>query len=144
MDNDVCSASAFRAEAIGRAPPFRAGMPRGYDVWDVANMVMAHGWLAVTYPRILARRHAGKPKIRWPEATALRALRVELLRRISHKLDPDLLDLIDDFVPIPLAVPETRPSTVLRYLVKGVVHPRRAGRAVARRLRAVFANTGGG
>ena len=143
-ENDVCSASAFRAEAIGGAPPFRAGMPRGYDVWDVANRVVADGWLAVTYPRMLARRHAGKAKVSWPEATALRALRAELLRRVSPKLDPDLLDLIDDFVPIPLAVPETRPATILRHLVKGLVHPRRAGRAVARRLRAVLANSGGG
>jgi glycosyltransferase involved in cell wall biosynthesis len=143
-DNDVCYASAFRAEAIGRTPPFRAGMPRGYDVWDVANMVMARGWLAVTYPRLLARRYAGKAEIRWPEATALRALRVELLRRISRKLDPDLLDLIDDFVPIPLAVPETRPASILLDLAKHLAHPRRAGRAVVRRLRAVLANSDGG
>jgi hypothetical protein len=143
-ENDVCSASAFRAEAIGRAPPFRAGMPRGYDVWDLANAVMADGWVAVTYPRMLARRHTAKPEVLWPEATALRALRVELLQRISHKLDPSALDLIDDYVPIPLAVPEKQPATILRRLVKGLRHPRHASRAVARRLRAVLANSGGG
>jgi glycogen(starch) synthase len=143
-DNDVSPASAFRAEAIGRAPPFRAGMPRGYDIWDVANVVMADGWLAVTYPRILARRRGGKPEVIWPEATALRALRVELLRRISHTLDPGALDLIDDYVPIPLAVPEKPSATILRYLVRGLLHPRRASRAVARRLCAALASSGEG
>jgi hypothetical protein len=44
-DNDVSPASAFRAEAIWRTPPFRAGMPHGYDIWDVANMVWrTAGW----------------------------------------------------------------------------------------------------
>jgi hypothetical protein len=119
-------------------------MPRGYDVWDLANAVMADGWVAVTYPRMLARRHTAKPEVLWPEATALRALRVELLQRISHKLDPSALDLIDDYVPIPLAVPEKQPATILRRLVKGLRHPRHASRAVARRLRAVLANSGGG
>jgi hypothetical protein len=119
-------------------------MPRGYDIWDLANVVMAEGWLAVTYPQILARRRAGKPEVLWPEATALRALRCELLQRISHTLDPRALDLIDDYVPIPLAVPEKRPATILRYLVRGLLQPRRTSRAFARRLRATLANSGEG
>lgn len=144
--NDVTPASAFRAEAIGPAPPFRPGMPRSYDIWDVANMVMAKGWSAVTYPGILAQRGADKPRVPWPEATALRAVRAELLRRVSDSLEQGALDLIDDYVPIPLAIPENdavarvpMEEGVVRHLLKVLLHPRRASRAIARRSRAVLA-----
>jgi len=79
-DNDVAPASAFRAAAIGQSMPFQPGMPRGYDVWDVANMVMAKGWAAVTYPGLLAERHAERPAFALPEATQLAAYRAELGR----------------------------------------------------------------
>lgn len=147
--NDVASASAFRAEAIGPAPPFRPGMPRDYDIWDVANRVIAAGWSAVTYPGILAERSAEKPSVPWPEATALRAIRAELLQRIGDALDPSALDLIDDYVPIPLAMPldddvaeMLQRKTVLRYVVAGLLHPRRAARTIARRSRAFLSAVG--
>jgi glycosyltransferase involved in cell wall biosynthesis len=143
--NDVALASAFRAEAIGRHSPFRPGMPREYDIWDLANRVIAAGWFAVTYPGILAQRHAETPKIPWPQSTAMRAIRADLLRGLDGALDPVTFDLIDDYVPIPLATARDAYSagilhrrTVLRYMVTCLRHPRRASRAIARRFRALL------
>jgi glycosyltransferase involved in cell wall biosynthesis len=146
-DNDVTGASAFRAEAIGQRSPFQPGMPRGYDTWDIANMIMAKGWSAVTSPGLLARRHAERPTIPLPEATALRAMRGELLRHFSGTLTPDMVHLIDAYVPLPLAARQKVPAprqmlheTLLRYLVTILLHPRRAARAIARRSRAPLAH----
>jgi glycosyltransferase involved in cell wall biosynthesis len=140
--NDVAVASAFRDEAIGRHPPFRPGMPREYDIWDLANRVIAAGWFAVTYPGILTQRHAETPEIRWPHSTALRAIRGQLLREFDDALDPVAFDLIDDYVPIPLASARhvysagiAHRRTVLHYVVTCLRHPRRASRAIARRFR---------
>jgi hypothetical protein len=109
MDNDVCSASAFRAGVEGGR---RRSGQNASRLRRVGCGKHGHGagWLAVTYPRMLARRRR-QAQIRWPEATALRALRVDCCVNLAQQ--SDLLDLIDDFVPLPLAVPETRPSTVL-------------------------------
>jgi glycosyltransferase involved in cell wall biosynthesis len=144
-DNDVAPASAFRAEAIGQSLPFQPGMPRGYDSWDVANMVMAKGWAAVTYPGLLAERHAGRPAIALPEATQLRAVRGELLRHFA--VTPDVMHLIDAYVPLPLSARpkaavngERLLQTLHRYLATIVLDPARAARAIARRSRAPLAH----
>jgi glycogen synthase len=143
-DNDVAPASAFRAEAIGESRPFQPGMPRGYDVWDVANMVMAKGWAAVTYPGLLAERRVERPAIALPEATALRAVRGELLRHFAAT--PDVMHLIDAYVPLPLSGPKPPPTgerplqTLHRYLATIVLDPARAVRAIARRSRAPLAH----
>jgi glycogen synthase len=143
--NDVALASGFRAEAIGVHSPFRPGMPREYDIWDLANRVIAAGWFAVTYPGLLAQRHAEAPKVPWPQSTALRAIRSELLQRLDDALDPITLYLIDDYVPIPLATVSdaysagvARRKTLLGYIVTSLRHPRRASRAIARRFRGVL------
>ena len=142
----MAPASAFRAEAIGQSLPFQPGMPRGYDIWDVANMVMAKGWAAVTCPGLLAQRDGERPAIPLPEATALRAVRGELLSHFSATLSPDALHLIDAYVPLPLSVrpnasrKSERPlQTLQRYLTTIVLHPGRAARAIARRSRVPLA-----
>ena len=134
--NDVPPASAFRAAALGTEPAFRCGTPREYDTWQLANVVMAKGWSAVTIPEILATRSAEKPTISWPEVTALRAIRAELLSPFTATATRIALDLVDDYVPLPGAGPE--PSLrlhdlVLRYLVTIVLHPRRAMHSILRR-----------
>jgi glycogen(starch) synthase len=137
--NEVPPASAFRAEALGAIPPFRSGMPREYDVYDLANTVMARGWQAVAYPEILTRR-SKQQNIVWPSSTALRALRAELLNRFSDVLARETLGLVDDYVPIPLAAADRDPSDqkslprLLLFCVGiSLRHPRRAARALVRR-----------
>ena len=52
--NDTPPASAFRAAALRTTRPFRSGLPREYDIWDVANAVLLEGWQAATLPEALA------------------------------------------------------------------------------------------
>src|SRR5262249_40367157 len=47
--NDATPASAFRTAVLDEQP-FRPGLPREYDIWDLANRVMAKGWAAVACP----------------------------------------------------------------------------------------------
>jgi len=137
--NEVPPASAFRAQALGEIPPFRSGMPREYDIYDLANAVMARGWRAVAYPEILARR-SKQQNIAWPNSTALRALRAELLNRFSDIITRETLGLVDEYVPIPLAAAEldssdlnSLPKLFLCLARFSLRHPRRIARAVGRR-----------
>jgi glycosyltransferase involved in cell wall biosynthesis len=139
--NEVPPASAFRTEALGEMPPFRSGIPREYDIYDLANAVMARGWRAAAFPEILTRR-SKQQKIAWPDSTALRALRAELLNRFSDVITPETLALVDDYVPIPLAATEFNSSnlqSLLQLLLSGarfsLRHPRRTARAVTQRAR---------
>ena len=148
-DNDVPPASAFRAEALGLEPPFRSGTPREYDIWQLANIVMAKGWQAVTIPEVLAERSAEKPAISWPKVTALRAIRAELLDPFNTTATRIALDLVDDFVPLPGApLPATHtahpslPRRVLGALKTIVLDPRRAIRSIQRRSMATLAVIG--
>ena len=142
MSNDVALASAFRAEAVGTAAPFRPGLPRGYDVWGLANAVIAKGWTAVTYPALLVRRGGDRPQVAWPDATALRAIRAELLSAYPAAVEPNVRELIDLFVPIPSVQPHETPfadrlvlSKPLGYLITALTDPSRAYRALVRRSR---------
>jgi glycogen synthase len=140
-ENDVTPASAYRAEAIGEAQPFRPGLPREYDAWDLANKIMVDGWSAVGYPEILACRTSKTTTISWPQTTALRSVRTEVLGRFGSSITRATLNLIDDYVPMPLAANETYrmdENRFLGYLVTALFHPQRASRAVLRRSRAVF------
>jgi glycosyltransferase involved in cell wall biosynthesis len=134
VGNDVPPASAFRAEALGAEPPFRPGLPREYDIWDVANAVMVKGWLAVTIPETLATRHSDKLKVNWPQASALRAIRAEVLTRFASPDTQTALNLIEDYVPLPWSAPELKPSYRLCYhCIKTVVlHPGRTLHAIVR------------
>ncbi len=140
--NDVTPASAFRAAAIG-GPPFRPGLAREYDIWELANRVLAKGWSAVTCPEILAQRRAQRPQLPWPEVTALRAIRAELLSPFRDAVRPTALSLVDDYVPFPQEKPETILSIrAFRYLVRTARHPRKAPRTIMRRLRKFLAANG--
>ena len=143
--NDVPPASAFRAEALGGAPPFRTGMPSGYAIWDVANALLLKGWAAVTLPEALATRHQERPRIDWPEATVLRAIRAELLAPFMGTASRTALDLVNDYVPFPWVLPgsdgdppEPLLRRALRYLGTIVFRPRKAVRAVLRRLQVLW------
>jgi len=140
--NDVTPASAFRAAAIG-GPPFRPGLAREYDIWELANRVLAKGWSAVTCPEILAQRRAQRPQLPWPEVTALRAIRAELLSPFRDAVRPTALSLVDDYVPFPQEKPETILSIrAFRYLVRTARHPWKAPRTIMRRLRKFLAANG--
>jgi glycosyltransferase involved in cell wall biosynthesis len=138
--NEVTSASAFRAEALGGVAPFRPGMPREYDVWDLANAVMAKGWRAVAYPEILAHRFREEPKVVWPDSTALRAIRAEILDRFSDGISRESLGLIYDHVPIPQAASDPQSlheQSLLRVTLSCMTivafDPQRAARGIRRR-----------
>jgi len=137
--NEATPASAFRTAALGQ-PPFRPGLAREYDVWDLANRVMAQGWSAVSCPEILAQRTVAKPRLAWPEETALRAIRAELLAPFRETVTPVALDLVDDYVPFPQEKADTLLSRrVLRYLARVAVHPGKGSRTAVKRLRRYLA-----
>lgn len=143
--NEVTPASAFRAEALAESAPFRSGIPREYDVWDLANGIMARGWRAAAYPEILAQRRVKQQKIEWPDSTALRAIRAELLSHFSDIFTREFLGIVDEYVPIPLAVSYPEPSNeksfsqlVVSRIKIIALDPRRAARAIIRRSRAAL------
>jgi hypothetical protein len=115
-------------------------MPREYDVYDLANAVMARGWMAAAYPEILTRR-SEQQKIAWPNSTALRALRAELLNRFSDAIiTRETLGMVDEYVPVPLVATElgsfklkALPQLFLFLAQFSLRHPRRTARALARR-----------
>jgi hypothetical protein len=147
--NEVTRASAFRAEALGEAAPFRRGLPAEYDIYDLANRVMAKGWQAATYPAILAERRSKRQNIAWPRSTALRLIRAEVLSRFSDVFPPATLALVDEYLPIPLAPSDADASgyrlviqLTLNYIGIIVLEPRRACRGLIRRASAALAFLG--
>jgi glycosyltransferase involved in cell wall biosynthesis len=144
--NDVSPASGFNAQALDRSGPFRPGLPREYDVWALANDVIARGWAAATLPCLLLRRESIPSDEEWAKATALRAIRAEALRPFDKDEHRLALELIDRFVPI--GVPKEGPKPTgqrlrrlfIRKLETVLLRPghvlRRAVRAVPRPSRA--------
>ena len=100
IENDVAPASGFRAHAIGAGPPFRAGLPREYDVWALSNDLIAKGWAAVTIPSLLARRAAIPGPTSWVQDTALRAIRAEALSAFDSEANRVALQIVDSYVPL--------------------------------------------
>jgi glycogen(starch) synthase len=144
--NEVTPASAFRAEALAESALFRPGIPREYDVWDLANGIMARGWRAAAYPEILARRRVKQQNIAFPSNTALRAIRAELLSHFAGIFTREALGLVDEHVPIPLAAspPDSLDEKSLSQFVVSFIKiialdPRRAARGIIRRSRASLA-----
>jgi hypothetical protein len=132
--NDTTPATAFRAAALRQARPFRSGFPREYDIWDVANAVLLEGWQAATLPEALAIRHQPSPRVGWPEATALRAIRAELLVPFAGTTTRTALDLVNEFVPLPWA-PSKDPVSARQLLVTGVGKASRGARKALRLMR---------
>ena len=137
--NDVALASAFRGQALPAEGPFRAGLPRGYDMWALANDVIAGGWKAVTYPALLARRNGSPPERSWVQSTALRAMRAEVLSAFSNDANRVALELVDRFVPLHQQRPDDDGSPdkplrrfALRAIEAALLRPRQtAQRCVA-------------
>jgi glycogen synthase len=130
FDIDVTAATAFRGSALGKGPPFRAGLPRDYDLWDLTTQLLLKGWEAVTLPEALAERTLPDAKMSVLDASALRAVRSEILARFTR---PDIsiaLEVVENYVPIPLApafgeVLDPLAVVVFRRLVIAVRDPRR-------------------
>jgi glycogen synthase len=139
--NDLPPATAVRAEALGADPPFRQGMPREADIWDLANSVLLRGWAAASLPEALARRDQPPPQSPWPEMTALRAIREEIMGPLEARMGPAALEIVDLYVPLPMASPRAPSRGTLaqrgrRYLTTMVFEPRKALCGVIRRARA--------
>jgi glycosyltransferase involved in cell wall biosynthesis len=108
--NDVAPASAFRARALAPSRPFRPGLPREYDVWALANEVIARGWTAVTLPGLHARRNAPPSQVSWLQATSLRAIRAETLAPFDKDENEAALQLVDAYVALPQPPREQYPN----------------------------------
>jgi hypothetical protein len=84
-----------RTEALLDAGRLRSGLPRGYERWDLANAVMAAGWLAVTVPEIMGTLR-GEPSA--ASAVPLdyehRLARHRLLSRFTDLTARDAADLM--------------------------------------------------
>ena len=115
VGNDVGSASAFRAEAIGRAMPFRP-VTNEYDLWQLSVAVLAKGWVGVTLPAMLTERRGKQVKIVWPETSASLAMRAELLQEASVSISPIVLDLLMDGVPVSPPDTKPQPSSVVQLM----------------------------
>ena len=135
--NEVSPATAIRDAALGAEPPFRPGMPREFDIWDLANRVLLQGWAATPLPEALAERPPPLPKGGWPEMTALRAIRAELMAPLADELGPTTLELIDLYLPLEGTTPRPRPRPFSQYLTIMAREPRRAIRAALRRTMAL-------
>jgi glycogen(starch) synthase len=54
LQDDVAPVAVIRAEAFAAAGGLRQELPLGYARWDLHNATLAAGWLALTYPAVLA------------------------------------------------------------------------------------------
>lgn len=135
--NDVPPATAIRDAALGTDPPFRPGMPREFDIWDLANRILLQGWAATSLPEALAERRLPLPQRGWPDLTALRAIRGELLAPLADEVGPTALELIDLYVPLQKTSPRPSLKFFGRYLTTMVREPKRAIRAAIFRTKAL-------
>jgi glycosyltransferase involved in cell wall biosynthesis len=142
VQNDCPPATAIRDAALGAGPPFRPGMPREFDIWDLANRVLAQGWAAVSLPEALAERQLPPLLHGWPDLTALWAIRSELLAPLVDQVSPTALELVDLYVPLQTAAPRPEPKSLKRYLKIAVLKPQRAIRAIIRRTKALERRSG--
>jgi hypothetical protein len=119
--NDVAPASGFNARALDADRPFKPGLPREYDVWALANAVIAKGWGSATLPYLLAHRTSPLDDA-WAKATALRAIRAETLQPFDTAENRLALQIVDAYVPV--AEPRTEPAPggqrVRRFFLRGL------------------------
>ncbi len=94
FSNEVAPFSVVRSQALYQAGYFRVGMAEGFEFWDLANAVMASGWMAVTLPEILGT------SLRLWQMSRLRASHIEsvayrkILDRFPDLVERDAADLI--------------------------------------------------
>ena len=141
--NELTPATAVRAGALNDAQPFNASMPREFDIWSLGNSALMRGWTAVGLPAAYAYRRLPPPIANWPNSTAIRAIRSEVLAPVAGSVGPVVLDFLDRHVPLPMTAPQVSkgiPSLGVRgrrYLRTLVFEPRKALRALARRSAAI-------
>lgn len=117
LASETSAVSVIRTEALREVGLFRADMLPGYDDWDLAVAVMAAGWVAVTFPAVLAARAAGagaRPHARRPGHVRMRRA---LLARFPDLVARDAATLV--------MLAEARASSV----VAGPAAVRRAARS---------------
>jgi glycosyltransferase involved in cell wall biosynthesis len=91
--NETVPTTLVRAEALAEAGLHRPEMFPPYEAWDLANAVMAAGWVAVTFPAFLSTRIAPPP----PAARLLAGhdrMRRLLLERLPDVVRHDAVDLL--------------------------------------------------
>jgi hypothetical protein len=102
-------------------------MPRSYDLWDLSNQLLLEGWKAATLPEALGERMIRDPEQTWPEASALPAIRSELLSRFSGPATCIALEVVESFVPVPFAGSfghdPTAPGRWRRRLQTAIMNP---------------------
>jgi hypothetical protein len=116
-------------------------------ITDLANAVMAKGWQAVAYPKILAQRHLER---KYP-SLCLGSVRVELLTRFADVIARDRRGLSDSQRLLPTTAsdqfaPDDKSFFELLILCAGIFarHPRRVARAVIRKCGSVVSFMGSG
>lgn len=128
IENDVSPVAAVRSEALLEVGLYRRLRRPGYEAWDLANVVIAAGWTAVTLPALLATGTGTRP----------RGVERELLERVPHALAAGAIELAvlldqrcrEQRAPEPRPTPVTPPPSRLWRVLRAVRHPRRAARAV--------------
>jgi hypothetical protein len=128
----------------------RCGMPREYDVWELANRVLGGGWSGAGLPELLAERRTVGPAVNLPAATALRAIRAEVLAPLTPAVSRAALTLVNDYVPAPgltagmMPLMDDRPPLLVRLAMLASDPARAIGklRSLAQRLRLKSASQG--
>jgi glycosyltransferase involved in cell wall biosynthesis len=94
LENQASGASAVRAEAWEDARGLRPPLSAGYEMWDLANAVLAAGWKAVTVPEVLCERSAGGSSNGLAEAAGPETMRRLLLERFPSLVARDAERLV--------------------------------------------------
>lgn len=137
---DVSAVAGLRVEALAGAPPFRAGLPRCFDLWDLSNRLLLDGWEVAVLPEALAERHDSRPAKEWAKTSALRAIRAEILERFTAPEARLAIDFVETYLAVPFqqgyyGPSETIQQRSLRRIKTGLRDPGRAIKWLATRTR---------
>jgi glycosyltransferase involved in cell wall biosynthesis len=141
--NEVASASAYRTAALP-PEPFRAGLPSGYDAWDLANRVMLTGWQAVTFPGLLADRTGEAGARALPLPGVARSVACEMMTPFEPILGCEVRSFLSLYAePLMPGLDELPPASLRiarlgRRLAWSIRHPAADARSAARRLRQLW------
>jgi glycogen synthase len=129
LANEVAPAAVVRADAWREVGCLRSALHGGFEEWDLANAVMASGWVGVTYPGVLAEdAGAGTPPVLERAGPGHDRMRREVLARtpdLVARWARDLVLLLEARRPGTAPVtgrPPDRPPT--RAAVTGAVYSR--------------------
>jgi glycosyltransferase involved in cell wall biosynthesis len=99
---DVTAVAGLRMESIADPPPFRPGLPRRFELWDLANRLLLEGWEVAVLPEALAERHDPQVQPTWASASVNRALHAEILDRFRAPEAKLAINLIQEYLQLPL------------------------------------------